>query len=152
MIHAKGVNGQVSFDGATVTITRKGLMARSTVGKGTKTIPVHHITGVQWKDPGMVRGFIQFTVPGGIEQRSRFGHQSLDAAKDENAVVFGVRHRAEFQALRDAVQEAISAGHQQQPEASPSSVADELAKLAQLRDTGVISPQEFEAQKARLLH
>lgn len=32
-----------------------------------------------------------------------------------------------------------------------SSAADELAKLASLRDQGVISAQEFDAQKARLL-
>lgn len=37
-------------------------------------------------------------------------------------------------------------------ESSPStSVADELKKLAELRDAGVLSPDEFEAQKARLL-
>ena len=32
-----------------------------------------------------------------------------------------------------------------------SSTADELAKLADLRDRGVITPQEFEQQKASLL-
>ncbi|MEU4841848.1 SHOCT domain-containing protein [Nocardia testacea] len=31
-------------------------------------------------------------------------------------------------------------------------VADELMKLAQLRDTGVITPTEFEAQKSKLLN
>jgi hypothetical protein len=31
------------------------------------------------------------------------------------------------------------------------SVADELAKLMLLRDAGVLSPEEFDAQKARLL-
>jgi hypothetical protein len=31
------------------------------------------------------------------------------------------------------------------------SVADELAKLAQLRDAGVLSPEEFATQKAKLL-
>jgi hypothetical protein len=31
------------------------------------------------------------------------------------------------------------------------SVADELTKLAQLRDAGVLSQAEFEAQKAKLL-
>lgn len=30
-------------------------------------------------------------------------------------------------------------------------IADELARLAQLRDQGVLTPAEFEAQKARLL-
>jgi uncharacterized membrane protein YdbT with pleckstrin-like domain len=37
------------------------------------------------------------------------------------------------------------------PLGGSSSVADELAKLDRLRDDGVISDQEFEAQKARLL-
>jgi hypothetical protein len=34
---------------------------------------------------------------------------------------------------------------------SASSVADELAKLAHLRDAGVLTDQEFAAQKAKLL-
>jgi len=37
------------------------------------------------------------------------------------------------------------------PPAAASSVADELAKLAQLRDAGVLSDAEFSAAKARLL-
>jgi hypothetical protein len=35
--------------------------------------------------------------------------------------------------------------------AAPTSTADELHKLAELRDRGVITPAEFEAQKAKLL-
>ncbi|WP_405167831.1 SHOCT domain-containing protein [Nocardia sp. NBC_01499] len=34
---------------------------------------------------------------------------------------------------------------------APSSVADELIKLAQLRDSGVLTLDEFEAQKSKLL-
>ena len=34
---------------------------------------------------------------------------------------------------------------------SPANTADELAKLADLRDRGVISAQEFERQKAKVL-
>jgi hypothetical protein len=77
MIEAKGDNGQVAFDGQTVTITRKGFLARATVGKGTKSIPVGNVTAVQWKPPGaLTRGFIQFTLSGGRERRSRFGQQT----------------------------------------------------------------------------
>jgi hypothetical protein len=36
-------------------------------------------------------------------------------------------------------------------DAAPASTADELAKLAQLRDAGTITPAEFETQKAKLL-
>jgi Short C-terminal domain len=35
--------------------------------------------------------------------------------------------------------------------ATPVSIVDELAKLAQLRDAGVLSPEEFEQAKAKLL-
>jgi hypothetical protein len=35
--------------------------------------------------------------------------------------------------------------------AAPLSVADELGKLAALRDAGVLSEDEFAAQKAKLL-
>jgi hypothetical protein len=37
------------------------------------------------------------------------------------------------------------------PAAAQASVADELLKLAQLRDAGVLSPEEFEEQKARAM-
>jgi hypothetical protein len=37
------------------------------------------------------------------------------------------------------------------PPAQPGSVADELKKLVELRDAGVLSAEEFDAQKAQLL-
>ncbi len=80
-IEAKGVNGTVIFDGQAIAIRRKGMMARATVGKGDKMIPVASVTAVQFKPAGMVRGFIQFTVPGGNENRSRFGKQSIDSGQ-----------------------------------------------------------------------
>jgi membrane protein implicated in regulation of membrane protease activity len=46
------------------------------------------------------------------------------------------------QAFRSYVQEAAGEG---------SSTADQLAKLADLRDRGVITAQEFESQKAKIL-
>jgi uncharacterized protein DUF4429/putative oligomerization/nucleic acid binding protein len=154
MIEAKGHNGQVTFDGEFVTIHRKGGLARMSVGKGEKRIPIGSITAVQWKEPGpMVNGYMRFTVMGGVEQRSRFGKQTTDAAKDENAVVVTRKHKDEFLALRDAVEQAIAARAQGAPSspAPPSSTADELKKLAELHDAGVLSDEEFAQQKAKLL-
>jgi uncharacterized membrane protein YcjF (UPF0283 family) len=50
--------------------------------------------------------------------------------------------QAADQAMREYVQSAAG---------TSSSTADEIDKLAVLRDRGVLSPQEFEAQKAKLL-
>jgi hypothetical protein len=109
-IFAKGHNGTVSFDGDWITITRTGALARITIGKGEKRIPVHSITAVQWKPPGaMVNGFIAFTLAGGNENRSRFGGQTMDATKDENSVIVTKKQAEEFLALRRAVENEIAA-------------------------------------------
>lgn len=49
--------------------------------------------------------------------------------------------RQQDEAFRSYVQEA----------AGPRSSADELTKLADLRDQGVITPQEFEQEKSKIL-
>lgn len=55
------------------------------------------------------------------------------------------REVAQAQAQQDAFAQYV------QGVAGSGGTADELAKLADLKDKGVISDQEFEAQKARLL-
>jgi len=103
-LEVKGVNGTVVFDGSMVVIRRSGAMARLTLGKGEKRIPLRSIAAVQFKPAGMVRGFIQFTIPGGNERRSKFGSQTTDAAKDENSVLFNTGQQSAFEALRDAIE------------------------------------------------
>ncbi len=55
--------------------------------------------------------------------------------------------RAEQQdaAMRSYVQQAAASGNSQ------GTTADQLTKLADLRDRGVISPEEFEREKAKIL-
>jgi hypothetical protein len=153
MIEIKGHGGQVTFDGDFVTIHRKGFLARANVGKGEKRIPLASITAVQWKPAGaMVNGFIQFTVPGGNERRSGFGHQTTDAAHDENSVVFTRPQMPQFERLRAAVEQAIverSRGFA--THAAPATAADQIAQLAQLHQTGALSADEFAAAKAKVL-
>lgn len=104
-MQAKGVAATVEFDGQAVTITRTAL---SPQGRGTKTIPLRQISAVQFKPASLLtRGFIAFTIGGGEERRSRTGRQAFDAITDENAVPFGGKAKADFQALADAVNAAI---------------------------------------------
>lgn len=154
VIEVKGKGGQIQFDGQYVTITRKGLLARSIVGKGEKRLHISQIASIQWKPAGaVVNGFIQFGVPGGVERRSKFGNQTQDALKDENSVVFTKQQMPAFEELRKALDVAIAQQHApQQPTGAQSpSLADELAKLGQLMQQGILTQAEFEQQKARLL-
>lgn len=105
---AIGHNGRVRLDQQFLTIERRGLIARLTVGKGQKQVPLSAIQAVQFKPAGLLLGgFIQFTINGGIERRSRFGSQTASAGSDENTVTFQRWHQARFEAFRDAVSAAI---------------------------------------------
>ena len=61
----------------------------------------------------------------------------------------GKMHQRQVQAAQAQDQEFRS--YVQDAAGSQTSSADELAKLADLRDKGVITAQEFESQKAKLL-
>lgn len=111
MISAKGQNGTVHFDGRFVTIERSGFFARTINGKGEKRIPVGSITAVQWKPAGaMVNGYIEFTIEGSSESRSRAGSSTFDAGKSENAVVVTKKQSPAFETLRKAVEAALAGG------------------------------------------
>ncbi|RFC78495.1 SHOCT domain-containing protein [Streptomyces sp. AcE210] len=58
----------------------------------------------------------------------------------------------EFEKLRTSLDTAIAAHHNPQvAPTAPASLADELGKLARLRDQGILDPAEFDTQKAKLL-
>ena len=59
-------------------------------------------------------------------------------------------HERQIQAAQ-AQQEAFRQYVQETATSSSSSTADQLAKLADLRDKGVITPAEFETEKAKAL-
>lgn len=108
LIEVKGANGTVRFDGRAVTIIRSGFVARSTVGAGEKRIPLRSITAVQWKAPTFLgRGFIQFTIPGGTEQRSKPGRQTRGAVSDENSVLVSKGMEGDFLRLKAAIEAAL---------------------------------------------
>lgn len=155
VLEVRGHNGTVRLDSDFVTIIRKGLLARGSIGKGEKRIPISSITAVQFKPAGpVVNGFIQFTLGGGNEAKSRFGHQTSSAARDENSVIFHRRQSTQFAELRDAVETAIAARHRAHahpPPATPESIPDQIGKLAALRDSGILTEEEFQQKKSDLL-
>ncbi len=152
-LEVRGHNGTVRFDGITVTIARIGFLARASVGKGEKQIPLRAITAVQFKPAGpLMNGFIQFSLGGGNEARSRFGQQTGQAVNDENSVVFTRAQRDAFAGLRDTVQMAMAAlasGAGPMPPA-PDPVA-QLQQLAALHRSGALSDAEYAAAKQSVL-
>ncbi|MCX5078631.1 DUF4429 domain-containing protein [Streptomyces sp. NBC_00513] len=149
MTQATGMGGQMTFDGHHVVITRD---RSSPLGRGEKRFYVSQISAVRWKPPGfMSGGFIQLTIPGSSERQPSKGSSTMAALKDENSVVFIKKQQPAFEELRSVLDAAIAARHTSRSTAGTPSGADELLKLAALRDQGVISPHDFETAKLRLL-
>jgi uncharacterized membrane protein YdbT with pleckstrin-like domain len=77
-----------------------------------------------------------------LESPGEFGQETFSHVRKPESVQKTIYEMTEQNRRRTTAPAAPSA---------PISVADELAKLDRLRDQGVISDQEFEAQKSRLL-
>lgn len=135
-----------------LTITPKGILGLMLKGlKGTKVIPFKSISAIQFKEAGLIfSGYLQFTIPGGLESRQG----SFDAATDENTVKFA---REDLNPIARQIKEHIEAAilEMHAPRtgraATTPSLADEIAKLGDLRVKGILTEQEFLAAKAKLL-
>ncbi len=145
----KGTNGQLEVYSDKVIIKRKGLVSKLCHGlfKGDKTIYIHQITGIQVKPGGLlVSGYIQFTVPGGIESKKGLS----DATQDENTVMFTNDKNKLVNEIKEYIEKAIANKFQSNNNSSVSP-ADELKKFKQLLDEKVISQEEFDKKKKELL-
>lgn len=127
------------------------------LAKGTKRIPVSQIAAVQWKPAGpLVNGFIQFTLPGGMERRSRMGRQTKSAVDDENSVIFTRNQMPAFDQLRAAIEAELAArnapAHRRAPQATQQDPAAQLRKLGELRQGGLISELEYAAKREEIIN
>ena len=146
----KGVQDLLEVFEDRVTITPKGVLGFLNKGiKGTKEIPFRSIVAVQFKQAGaLFSGYLQFTIPGGNESKGGI----FAATKDENTFMFAhTKNNAQAKEIKEYIDEAIRRSQAPQTTLSATSLSDELQKLAQLKDQGVLSEYEFQAAKKKLI-
>lgn len=146
----KGVQDLLEVFEDRVTITPKGVLGFLNKGiKGTKEIPFRSIVAVQFKEAGAVfSGYLQFTIPGGNESRGGI----LAATKDENTFMFaGAKNNALAKEIKEYIDEVIRQSGEPQSATPATNLSDELQKLAQLKDQGVLTEDEFQAAKNKLI-
>jgi hypothetical protein len=145
----KGQNGQIDLYQDKIIIKRSGFFAVLNHGftKGDKTIFISQITGIQLKLAGLMVGYIQFTVPGGIESK-----QGIWSAKDdENSVTFYLAENDSATQLKEKIEELLHKSRQGTNQTIQVSSADEIKKFKQLLDDGIITNEEFNKKKKELL-
>ncbi|MCD8290842.1 MAG: SHOCT domain-containing protein [Prevotella sp.] len=152
LYYVKGVNGQLTVYDDKVVIERKGFLAFGTHGlAGAKTIPIASIQSVQFKAGGaMVNGFIQFGVLGGIEGKGGV----FKATEDENTVMLRMGEQSDIgEKIKNYIEQCILERSKSQAATGSQTVsaADEVIKMKQLLDMGIITEEEFDRKKRELL-
>ena len=136
-----------------ITIRRKGICSFFNYGlKGEKTIQISSITGTQYKPCSFTNGYLQFVVMGSQENKG-----GLSAAqKDENTICWAhkkcnkyaekiVKHIEQSNLNRNKNNSNIYNISKQDDK------YDKLAKIKKLLDDGVLSQEEFEQEKRKIL-
>lgn len=147
LMSAESYGGELLLLDGRVRIVRKGGIGFLGHGlKGEKEINISSISSIRWKDAGLVNGFIQFSFHGGTEAQLGI----LEAQIDENTVVFKNKDAPAFKAIRDAIQAQMKR-FQQATAPQSASGADEIRKLAQLMEEGILTEEEFLGKKKQIL-
>lgn len=129
-----------------VVIQHKGVLNFFTMGmKGDKTLYYADITSVQFKKPGLLSGYIQFSLPGGKEDTGGLS----SAFQDENTITLS-GNAAEAEKVVNYINQRLREVKTNKVQAT-FSPADELRKFKELLDMGIISQQEFDAKKRQLI-
>lgn len=116
---------------------------------GGKRINYADLTAIQFKEPaGMSVGFIQFAYPGSTELKGGV----IAAMNDENSVPVSPQNLQQAREIVNYIEQRRT--ELRSPAAAavaaPSSM-DELRKLKELLDLGIVTQEEFDAKKKHLL-
>ncbi len=146
----RGVQDELEVFEDRLTIQPKGVLGFLNKGlKGKKTIPFSSITAIQHKEAGAVfSGYLQFTVPGGVENRGGL----FAATKDENTFMFaGTDKNVLVVEIKEYIEQRMRELRRPETSTAGSSLGDELQKLGEMKAKGLLSEEEFQAAKRRLL-
>lgn len=136
--------------GDTVTITKRGLANALASGmNGARTIQISSITAVQMKPAGMFTpGYILFSYAGS----KPFMGGVWEATQDPDTFLFGKDLTGEVAEFKAQVEKKMR--ESKQPASANNSsgtLTDELRKLSEFKQQGILSQEEFEAAKKKLL-
>jgi ribosomal protein L40E len=141
-----GFNGQLELYEHKLVIRRKGGWALFSQGlKGDKEILIKHISSIQFKKAGATGGYIQFAFIGGLEAKRGV----FQATRDENTVLFNMNQQDDFKEMKRLIENQMLKIQNIKTEIKDE--LNNLEKLAELRDKGIITNEEFEAKKKKIL-
>lgn len=137
-----------------ITISRPGAISKLSHGfVGDKTIMLNQISAIQLKKAGIARGYIQFIIAGARESKS-----GILGETNENIVYFDSTFKnKEINSNAEEIKSYIENYIAQQNNRNCTIIKsddkyDQLKKLKQLLDDGIINQNEFDIEKEKILN
>ncbi|WP_369379219.1 DUF4429 domain-containing protein [Streptomyces sp. cg36] len=152
----KAYDGKASFDGRQVSFRWFWTGASSAKWKaGDQTFPVAALSGVEWRSPEVLDGYLRLLPRGDAPAAP------AQADQDPAAVVFGLGYgpvheslpfaAAVLQEIRGASVAPVPAPRAAGGRRDPADIAERIRHLGELHRAGLVTDAEFSAKKADLL-
>lgn len=157
----KGQNGKIIVYDDYLVISRKtfgGFMSQGG-SSGERRYFYKDITTVEYKKPTFVaNGYFKIIVQGTTETNAKVGlfGSSMKSAQDQNTVIlraFTKKVGEETDRIYNMIMQKLSDSKKEKPlTANGNSKMDELKKLGELKALGIITEEEFQTEKKKLLN
>lgn len=161
LITQKGQNGILHIHEDHIEISRNTLGGRSSQGaKGSRRFFYSDIVSIEYKTPSFLgNGYFKIVSSGTEDIDAKVGllSSSMDSLKDPNTVILRAFTKATSLKWDNAYEVAMKKLKAVKAISSPpstpiiNSTYDELKKLGELLNSGVLTQEEFEKEKSKLL-
>lgn len=147
LLEAEGINGRLMLLRNVVRVQRLGMMSfLRGAARTEQDIVISHIKSIRFIKAGWLsRGYMEITA---TDDQTDTGAEPRSGG--DCVVAFKASQQRAFEGFRGALEERMGGGPSRRP-ATAASDLDELAKLASLRDRRIITEDEFNQKKKRLL-
>lgn len=145
-----GGKTKITIDDGILRIERPGLMSKLSHGfTGEKSIRIKEIVSVQLKEAGIARGYLQFVMAGTVEKKVSLTKNN----NDENTIYFDASGKnSQVNENAREIKKYIEDYNSEKSTVKKDDKYDQLAKLKKLLDEDVISKEEFEKEKEKILN
>jgi hypothetical protein len=134
-----------------IVVLKKGLMAGATFGHKLSSWEYRNVTGIQL-DTRASSGILIIHAGGEEPIKSSYWASGKGSAQEApNAITFASKPDADAQAGVAQLRKRVADAHAPQQSTVAPDPVEQLRKLGELRDSGVITPEEFESKKRDLL-
>jgi hypothetical protein len=104
-------------------------------------------------------GYIQFAFMGSQEHKNRVITNNWSLWKDENTVLFSIEKQEDFRKIKEFIENKVvqrqngvtGQGHPAKNASPTTEKFDQLKQLGELKASGILTEEEFQEQKQRIL-